>query len=290
MLAFVNPTASCAALRRLRTPDSLVLSQLPAAGLEEAAQAGRGKSRSLAAGALVCLSGLRRQQRSRCKRQAVDGSGRLSREEAAQMPGVDAPVDDATIYLPVVIEMEDGSQHHIEARRIDTATVVKTVLGMELGIAEIAMELSMNGSVLEDNVALGDYGLKEFSKIQLKMREVSEEELEEAGAEEGINVSISVTVQGRVRTVKLSLEEEDNIGDVKQKAWLGFEGKAPFITDVPADQYGLFILEYPMELPGGNLRHLHRRERLKEDKTVAEVGLKGGEEIRFVHLMWQDVF
>ena len=197
---------------------------------------------------------------------------------------------DPNSYVPILLEMEEGKAYQIEARPKDTVKTLKAVLNLELGVAEQAIQLSFDGDVLSDEMALTEVDLKEGSKLQMKVVEVEEDATESSGDTDGIRIVIKVDSAGKTTKVTLNLDPEEGIEDVKLEAYEQFRDKVPFLCDAPVSGYGLFLLDgTPVADSRGNLRWLKKSERLKESKTVAENGLEGGEELVFANLMWLDV-
>ncbi len=197
---------------------------------------------------------------------------------------------DPNSYVPILLEMEEGKAYQIEARPKDTVKTLKAVLNLELGVAEQAIQLSFDGDVLSDEMALTEVDLKEGSKLQMKVVEVEEDATESSGDTDGIRIVIKVDSAGKTTKVTLNLDPEEGIEDVKLEAYEQFRDKVPFLCDSPVSGYGLFLLDgTPVADSRGNLRWLKKSERLKESKTVAENGLEGGEELVFANLMWLDV-
>eukprot|EP00438_Fugacium_kawagutii_P019083 Skav234711 [mRNA] locus=scaffold634:48706:49518:+ [translate_table: standard] len=197
---------------------------------------------------------------------------------------------DPSSYVPILLEMEEGKAYQIEARPKDSVKTLKAVLNLELGLAEQAIELSSDGKVLTDEMELTEVDLKEGSKLQMKVLEVEEDALSSGtGDDSTIRIFVKVDSSGKTTKLTLNLDPEEGMEDVKLEAYEQFRDKVPFLCDSPVTEYGLFLLDgTPVEDSRGNLRWLKKDEYLKEDKTVAENGLEGGEEIVFANLMWLD--
>lgn len=210
---------------------------------------------------------------------------------ARRQPGVVRLAEaDPSSYVAILLEMEEGKAYQIEARPKDSVKTLKAVLNLELGLAEQAIELSSDGKVLTDEMELTEVDLKEGSKLQMKVLEVEDDALS-SGTGDGntIRIFIKVDSSGKTTKLTLNLDPEEGMEDVKLEAYEQFRDKVPFLCDSPVTEYGLFLLDgTPVEDSRGNLRWLKKDEHLKEDKTVAENGLEGGEEIVFANLMWLD--
>lgn len=198
---------------------------------------------------------------------------------------------DPNSYVPILLEMDEGKAYQIEARPKDTVKTLKAVLNLELGFAEQAIQLSFDGKVLSDEMELTEVDLKEGSKLQMEVVEVTEEAVSSSSGEgDGIRIFIKVDSAGKTTKLTLNLDPEEGIEDVKLEAYEQFRDKVPFLCDSPPKEYGLFLLDgTPVADSRGNLRWLKKSERLKETKTVAENGLEGGEELVFANLMWLDL-
>ena len=81
------------------------------------------------------------------------------------------------------LEMEEGKAYQIEARPKDTVKTLKAVLNLELGFAEQAIQLSFDGKVLSDEMELTEVDLKEGSKLQMEVVEVTEEAVSSSSGE-----------------------------------------------------------------------------------------------------------
>lgn len=79
--------------------------------------------------------------------------------------------------------MEEGKAYQIEARPKDTVKTLKAVLNLELGFAEQAIQLSFDGKVLSDEMELTEVDLKEGSKLQMEVVEVTEEAVSSSSGE-----------------------------------------------------------------------------------------------------------
>ncbi|OLQ09818.1 hypothetical protein AK812_SmicGene6559 [Symbiodinium microadriaticum] len=129
------------------------------------------------------------------------------------------------------------------------------------------MEVSYDGTQLDDDLVLTEIDLKEGSKIQVKVLEADEVDEPEPNPE--------------------APQTQENVGDLKLEAYEQFREKVPFLCDLAARQYGLFLLDgTPTTDSRGNLRYLKKSERLNEKQTVEENGLEGGEELIFGSLAW----
>jgi len=194
--------------------------------------------------------------------------------------------------VPILVEIEGDKAYQIEVRPSDTAKIVKAVLNLELGISEYLMEVSYDGKPLDDDLVLTEIDLKEGSKIQVKVLEADEVEEPEPNPEDATGLRIFIKVDGPGKATKLTLDvdPQENVGDLKLEAYEQFREKVPFLCDLAARQYGLFLLDgTPTADSRGNLRYLKKSERLNEKQTIEENGLEGGEELVFGSLAWMEL-
>lgn len=217
---------------------------------------------------------------------------RLSRGRARASRVIRLAEVDPTSYVPILVEIEGDKAYQIEVRPSDTAKIVKAVLNLELGISEYLMEVSYDGKPLDDDLVLTEIDLKEGSKIQVKVLEADEVEEPEPNPEDATGLRIFIKVDGPGKATKLTLDvdPQENVGDLKLEAYEQFREKVPFLCDLAARQYGLFLLDgTPTADSRGNLRYLKKSERLNEKQTIEENGLEGGEELVFGSLAWMEL-
>jgi len=203
-----------------------------------------------------------------------------------------AQEQDPSNYVPILVDIENDKAYQIEVRPMDSARIVKAVLNLELGLSEQLMELSFDGEKLDDDTVLTDIELKEGSKLQLKVLEADEvdEELLDPSEASGLRIVIKVDGPGKATKLTLDVDPQENVGELKLEAYDQLKDKSPFLDDVAARHYGLFILDgTPTADSRGNLRYLKKSERLNEKQTVEENGIKGGEEIVFASLAWLEL-
>lgn len=214
-------------------------------------------------------------------------SGRFRQPSSVQRR---AKQTDPNSYVPILLEMEDGQAYSVEARPKDTVKTLKCVVNLELGFAEQAIQFSVEDEVLADDATLSTIDLKEGSKLQMKLLEV-EEDVETDSPGDGVRLFVKVDSAGKTTKVTLNLDPDETIESVKLEAYEQFREKVPFLCDFPPSEYGLFLLDgTPVADSRGNLRWLKKSELLKEQETVAQNGLAGGEELTFANLMWYDKF
>lgn len=206
------------------------------------------------------------------------------------------------MYIAVFVEVpNDPKPMQVEVRRLDQVKVLKLVLSMETGISEEDQMLYSNGKLMPDEALLREFDVEEGCLITMKSAiPVEAKTAEEVAAEEEVPVRVEkdgevwvrvfVVVESpakKKRLVPIDAPESTLGLDLKIEAYEEACRIEKFFGRLVPEDYGLFI---PDDEPLGSgtsfLRPLKKSERMNESKTLAEQGIKGGEEMIFASIAY----
>jgi len=205
---------------------------------------------------------------------------------------------EADEYFPVNI-LQGDNKMSFEIRGKDKVGVLKNMFQMTNAVPVEKQELSFAGMVLDDDTTVMECGIEEGSTLTLTFEEEPEDEAgKEAPRPETIDgepcirvyVSCDVSVNKEMR-VPVDAKLSQTVREAKLAAFKEFvaEQRSMGAGTNRLNDFGLFDIKHgPVRQPDGNFRQLKRDERVRDKLTVEESGLKDGQELAFIILVYAE--